>query len=118
MVNIYSTEDIIVESLTEVDLFVDLSVIINMDFYLEYCQIASVLCIAEEIQKYPNMLYIANVKEINFENEPVILKKGEAMLSFNIYNDAKEFKLINVPKISFEGMYADLMYSKSLTVSI
>lgn len=108
------TEDISVESFTEVELFVDLSVMIYTDFYLENCQINSVIRIAEEIEKYPNILYIAKVKVIHFDNEPVILKKGEAMLSFNIYNDIKEFKLINVPKLCFEGMYNDLMSNKKL----
>ena len=115
-VNIYTSEEVTIQAFTETELYLDLSVIINTDFYVDNCQINSVLCVAEEICQYPNMIYIATVKIINFESQSVTLQKGEALFSFNIYNESKNFKLINVSKSCFEGMYNDLICSKKLNI--
>ena len=91
IIEIYLNECMEINSFSEVDLIIDLSVLLSTDCYLQSCQLNSVICVAPEIEKYPNLLYIRKVQLINFDNIAVTLDQTKPILSFHIYYEIKAF---------------------------
>ena len=114
VIEIYLNNCMDISPFNEVDLNIDLSVLISTDCYMQSCQINSVICVAPDIEKYPNLLYIRKVQLINFEDTTITLDKTKPILSFHIYNETKAFELIFAPKMCFEGLYRNLLNTQKL----
>ena len=74
----------------------------------------SVICLAPNIEHYPNLLVIKEIKLINFEESPISLNISKPLLTLHIYYPEKEYQLIQVQKLCFEGLYSNLIGCQQL----
>ena len=102
IIELYLTKEIKISPFSEYELNIDLSILISTDCYLQSCQINSVICVAPNIEKYPNLLFIKQAQLINFEDSKITLDKAQPILTFHIFNEVKTFKLVFPPKNLFQ----------------
>ena len=60
------------------------------------------------------MLVLRQIQLINFEESPTIIDLTQPLLTLHIYYPEKEFQLIQVEKICFEGLFSNLIDSQQL----
>ena len=114
VIEVYLTECLTVKEYSELDLVINLNLLLNTDCYLQSCQIGSVICLAPNIERYPNLLFLQQIQLVNFEESPTIVDITQPILSLHIYYPEKEFQLIQVDKICFEGLFSNLIGTQQL----
>ena len=114
VIELYPTQCLTVDKFTEMTQVVDLHLLLSSDCYLQSCTIDSVICLAPNIERYPNLLVIKEIKLINFEENPISLDITKPLLTLHIYYPEKEHQLIQVQKLCFEGLYSNLIGSQQL----
>ena len=112
IIEIYLTQCLTIDQFSEQTKTIDLNLLLNTDCYLQSCVVGSVICLAPNVERYPNLLVIKEVQLLNFEETSISIDITQPILTLHIYYPDKEFQILQVQKIMFEGLYTNLIDSQ------
>ena len=114
IIEIYLTHCITIKRFSEEHFNIDLNLMLNQDCFLQSCVLDSVIALAPNTERYPNLLLIRDIQLLNFDEQPVSLDTSKPILTLNIVYPDKEFQLLQVHKLMFEGFYENLLNKQKL----